>query len=120
MQNKNIDFVCVDVGSWDEGCNENDILIDVLSAIKKHPKEIWITGSYTKWCQTMEHNVEFAKSCLEFTFKNNGFFTDDGGNKKNYAIYKSLIYGCWKTLSKDQLNVYKNTHNLVDELKDNY
>lgn len=83
--------ITIDVGSWDDGYNQDLITSKIKKAIVKKPKEIYITGNFSKWVQAMEENDEFAFNCLIATF-NKIKFTDDGGNNKIYSIYQANIF----------------------------
>ncbi len=83
--------IVVDVGTWAEGYDEENIICEVMKAIYQEPLEIYIIGNFSKWIKAMENNQIFAIFCLFATF-NNIRFTDDGANDKIYSIYEVNIF----------------------------
>ena len=112
--------VCIDVGTWEEGFDKDQIKFDVLSSFRECPKEIWITGNFSKWCRVMDNDIDFALSCLDFVIKKKSYFTDDGGNFMNYHIYFALIFGNKKISTIEQFEEYHQNYSLISSLKRNY
>ncbi len=148
MQRLDEKTIIVDVGTWEYKKSKlliydiTDITSKVLDAIRtfwstnqdvdikdneEKIKEIWISGSYTRWVECMERDFYFAVRCLKVVIEENIIFTDDAGNNHNCEPLIAALKNDEHPLNITQTNqiytmFYKNHNNwtwssLFEELK---
>lgn len=148
MQRLDEKTIIVDVGTWEDKKNKlliydiADITSKVLDAIRtfcstnqgvdikdneEKIKEIWISGSYTRWVECMERDFHFAVRCLKAVIEEKIIFTDDASNNHNCEPLIAALKIDEQLLNIMQINqinkmFYKNHNNwtwssLFEELK---
>lgn len=127
-------LVTIDVGTWNQDSKnrwgdiqESDIIDKFNNCLKELDEndvnEIWITGNYTKFIQTIEDNSLFNVKVLSAIVEKNVYLTDDANNLLNYDVLdayvlnKQILFDLSEEALIDVRNLMNSKPNSISEIQ---